>query len=66
MSQNTEEEVIQGAKSQFAESAATVLEETAQQSPCLCPEPRRPEHDVNCPIAIWLRAARTVGLLAEG
>jgi len=65
MSQNKDEELIRGAKSQFAESAATMLEETAQQSPCLCHEPRRPEHDVHCPVAIWLRAARTVRLLAE-
>jgi hypothetical protein len=65
MAQDTEEELIQGARSQFAESAATALEETAGQSPCFCHEPCRPEHDVNCPVAIWLRAARTVRLLAE-
>jgi len=65
MSQNKDEELIQGATLQFAESAATMLEETAAHSHCLCPEPRQPEHDVNCPVAIWFRAARTVRLLAE-
>jgi hypothetical protein len=66
MSQSKDEELIQGARLQFAESAATMLEETAHRSPCLCPEPGHSEHDTNCPIAIWQRAARTVRLLAEG
>jgi hypothetical protein len=66
MSQSKDEELTQGARLQFAESAAAMLEETAHQSPCLCPESGHSEHDVNCPVAIWLRAARTVRLLAEG
>jgi hypothetical protein len=65
MSQHKDEELIQGARLQFAESAATMLEETAGEAPCLCPEACRPEHDLSCPVAIWLRAARTVRLLAQ-
>lgn len=66
MSQNKDEELIQGARLQFVESAAAMLEDTAHQAPCLCSEPGHAEHDVSCPVAIWLRAARTVRLLAEG
>lgn len=66
MSQSKDEKLIQGARLQFAESAAAMLEDTARQSACLCCEPSHSEHDVNCPVAIWLRAARSVRLLAEG
>ena len=60
MAQTRDEELIHGAKVQFADSAAILLEKMADRSSCLCAAPEGSEHDVNCPIAVWCRAASTV------
>ena len=65
MAQTNDEELIHGAKLHFADSAGTVLGEMANHSSCLCAAPEGSEHEVNCPIAVWRRAATTVRLLAR-
>jgi hypothetical protein len=64
-----DEELIEGVRLQFAESAATLLEEMATHSPCRCANQSRNnhgrDHEVECPIAIWFRAAHTVRMLAQ-
>jgi hypothetical protein len=61
----SQEELIQGARRQFADSAARLLEGMSVHSPCRCQEAQRTAHEIDCPIAIWHRAARAVRMLAE-
>ena len=61
----SQEELIQGARRHFADSAARLLEEMSVHSPCHCEQRTGTEHEVDCPIAIWYRAARAVRMKAE-
>jgi hypothetical protein len=60
------DEVIAKIRKRFADEWQEMLEDMAMHTACTCGQPKAaPQHDTTCPVDVFRRAARAIGMRGE-